>query len=179
MTVSTIGWNNNKFNPQPYAYIVGFVVIIIFGALGYKTFREWSADFSIKRQWIAWGIILCAVPILSGAMFLLTIKIFGGSHPNAFGVHHSAIFLCSHVVLNIILGAVCPALWPFSLALGVGWEFLECYTFKWSSTPDGPFHVGCNGSVDLLANMAGLLIGIMIYSYMSSHRRRKKISGKY
>jgi len=78
-----------------------------------------------------------------------------------FGKRHDLIFLLSHGIMHFALGGFAPALWPFSMAAGVAWEFFECYSFDWSKMCDA---ILCGGDQDLYVNAVGLTTGLFVSS---------------
>lgn len=58
----------------------------------------------------------------------------------------------------MILTLVSPGQWALWLAIGIAWEWFECYTFCFKDL------VSCSGMYDVTANIAGVAIAMWIHS---------------
>ncbi len=63
-------------------------------------------------------------------------------------------WMFTHVLLYYILTLILPNHWPIILAIGILWEYFECYSICHKS-------FGCNGLPDILCNSVGILGGIL------------------
>jgi hypothetical protein len=64
------------------------------------------------------------------------------------------LWLWSHVAVYYGAAYLSPGQVPIWMALGIAWEYTECYAFCWPENT-----MGCNGLYDVLANTMGLSLG--------------------
>jgi hypothetical protein len=74
------------------------------------------------------------------------------------------IWNISHIITYACAVILAPNEWAYWLLLGVAWEYTECFLLNGYKFP-APFNfvkIKCNGYSDIIANIAGIAIGIAI-----------------
>lgn len=148
----------------PYICIYLFIIItlIIVGSLYEEKVIHQTKQHTEDSEWIYGIIILCCMPIL----LVFFNVFFDWCKPNE---DIKRYFWCfSHMLSYFALAFVAPGQWPFWLAIGVSWEFFECYRPRTNSGVlkylFGPGRTSCNGMSDIITNLAGISIAMWIRS---------------
>ena len=72
----------------------------------------------------------------------------------------------THIILYFIVTYLSPGQWPFWLALGILWEFFECYTLCWNKIKilesNINIPIGCSGFYDIYANIIGISLALLV-----------------
>jgi len=159
-----VGWHKAlaQGNKAPFVYLLLVVIFVTMGCVFIDTFAAYYSKIDVQRQWLWWGVIL-AVPFLF-CMFMgcMRVKILPKNSVKYLGKYHDQTFLASHGLMHVLLGVFAPALWPFSMAAGILWEFVECYSLDWEAVCDA---IQCNGAKDVAVNTLGLGIGVSIATW--------------
>jgi hypothetical protein len=131
-------------------YVLSFIFFIILGIL-----CETNTILRNKYEDSVWwhGVIGLLV-ILFGVIF------FNRSFYYIGITHKSYFWKVSHFLAYLSLTIVAPEQWPFWVAIGIAWEFIECYTLCWPNNT-----MDCNGYSDIATNICGVAIGLLIKSH--------------
>lgn len=141
-----------------FLYILGLITFIIVGAM-YEQEKLPQNDFEKESIW--WhGLIVILIVIV---LFIL-VNIIQRYIKVNYKKYYSALieryfWSLSHVLFYFTLTYVSPGQWPFWVALGITWEFIECYTICWKKYN---LPIKCSGYYDLTMNFVGVATAMWI-----------------
>lgn len=173
--------NNNPFgsfsmkNPNVYFFVIYLIIAILLFVLGilYQTkVIKHQHDFLNESVWW-YGVIGVGLII---PLFFVFDKLLQKS-TNPLFVTYAWLF--SHVLLYFTLTFISPGQWPFWLAIGILWEWYECYFSRYVHRKRKSFlrriyewikrlfskknKIGCSGVYDIIANTCGISIAMWIH----------------
>lgn len=141
-------------------YILIIVTLIIVGGLYEGKVIKQTKQHTQDSEWI-YGLIILPCMLLLLFLSKWVIWKFVPVSDNCNSNAAIKYFWCfSHMLTYFTLAFVAPGQWPFWLAIGVAWEWFECYRpicMKKGFT-------SCNGMSDIIANLAGISIAMWIRS---------------
>jgi hypothetical protein len=139
---------NYKFiNIYSILYIVSILLFFIIGILYETSIIKKKKHFK-NCNWYNGLILLLCIPILA---------IIANRIQTYLQIHSIYFWNMTHVIAYMGLTLLAPEQWPFWLSIGILWEYLECYFYCWD-----PKLLVCNGYNDIIANIAGISIGMWI-----------------
>ncbi len=133
-------------------YILSFIFFTTLGIL-FETDIIHSSKYD-DSVW--WHGIIGLVVILFGVILFNRIFFWSGIK---YKYDTGYFWKLSHFIAYLSLTIVAPEQWPFWVAIGIIWEFLECYTFCWRKNT-----IECTGYSDVMTNICGVAIGLLIKS---------------
>lgn len=149
---------SSKTSLYMFNYIITIIFFIILGIL-YET-KKINRKFDFENKFIWWHSALVAL-IFTLLLVVSNIIIYflkkNLKYKDFLYKYNilSNYWLISHFVLYFTLTLVSPGQWPFWMALGLAWEFIECYMFC------ADLYI-CNGIYDIMANIAGIFVALWI-----------------
>jgi hypothetical protein len=154
MKMPSCGLKNNMNYTFVFMYISLIILFFIIGIL-YEVGKIKKNKIEEESVW--WhGFILAIVAFI----MLLVIHTLAKIYKRTEYVHNNIYFWSiSHFILYMCLAIISPGQWSFWIALGILWEFIECYTICWKRIG---IPMGCNGYPDIMTNLAGVAVGMWI-----------------
>jgi len=144
--------NYSSINLISTIYIISIIGFIVVGILNEIHVIE-RCEFEEDSIWWHGFIAAVCTPIL--VYIACNIQ-------NYLGIHSKYFWHVSHIIAFMIMTLLSPGQWAFWIAAGILWEFFECYMYCWDVKK-----LGCNGYYDIIANIAGVAIGMWIKSNMA------------
>jgi hypothetical protein len=150
------GNNSCKKNSIIYTVIYFFMIILLItiGGLYESEIIERNNEYTEKSVW--W---YGAIGVLGTFILLILLNLLFYYFKGISSSTKTSIWYLSHILCYFVLTFVSPGQWPFWLAIGILWEWFECYGPCMKNLP-----ITCSGSYDITANLAGTAIAMWIRS---------------
>jgi hypothetical protein len=151
------------------AYFTAIITLIVVGILYETKYIPRNTKYSEESVW--WYGCIGLVCIFLLIFFIhFVCKKFGNPGAYSFIKNYyldTHFWYLSHILAYMTLTIVSPGQWPFWLAIGILWEWFECYTFcfkKYKFFGKYKLPISCSGFYDITANIAGIAIAMWIHS---------------
>ena len=160
---------NNPYSVSSSLYIMMIIIFLTVGILYETGTIPRKTEYEKESVWLYgfFGLIAIMILGLLTHVFAYLFRTVGSNRNNSFKKFVTShdlpryYWTLSHVLAYMMLAIVSPGQWPLWLSIGLLWEWLECYTFCFSKRG---IPIGCSGMYDVLANIAGIGIGLWIHS---------------
>jgi len=131
-------------------YVIIIIALLIVGILQKVDIIE-REEFEKESIWWYGVIGLVVIAVLGGVSKLFLINFPINS------IIENLFWSLTHFFAYFALTMVSPGEWPFWLAIGIMFEFFECFLICWD-----PKMIGCNGYHDVVTNLAGIACAMWI-----------------
>jgi hypothetical protein len=160
------GQNSCNKNNQiyPFIYFIMIISLIIIGSLYETKIIPRTTEYTEKSVWWYGAIGVLCIGVLLIVLNLIFFKLDKTSLLVSENIK-TYIWYLSHILCYMSITLVSPGQWPFWLAIGILWEWFECYGSS-CNLKIGKFKVpiSCSGFYDITANLAGIAIAHWIRS---------------
>jgi hypothetical protein len=142
-------------------YIMCAIFFIIIGVLYETGIISREKEYEKESEWI-YGTIVSITILLVVILGMVLRYHFSYFREVTLGAtSKSEVWFFSHVFAYFLIAFVSPGQWPFWIALGILWEWFECYTICFEKYKSIKI---CGGVYDIVANIAGISIAMWIHN---------------